>query len=754
LASFQAALQDNQRGNVMSEHIGKMIYGCVLGITFFWAIVCLSVQALAHLGPNSVSAAQTGRGQVALEVDDGDELLQFSSAGHVLGFGRDAVTIAGSDHVFRVEFVGGRKVQPLAAESALVRDRAVPFGRVSYRQVWDGVDVVYSASAQGIMESFYNVENTNGIPASDRIRLRYNRPVYLDDNGNLVTAFAGGHMVESAPVAWQEVADGKRFVQVSFVLHGEDEVGFALNECLPDIPVVIDPVLSWNTFLGGVQRDKGLGMVLDGGGNVYVVGQSEASWGSPIRSHQGGMSAFVAKLGNGGALQWHTFLGGAGWDSAQSIALDNSGNIYVAGGSDATWGSPVTPYPGDESAFAAKLNSNGVLQWNTFLGGAGTDFGESIAVSTSGYVYISGTSSATWGFPAQPFSGEEDAFVAKLLNNGTLEWNTFVGGSGSDRGSAITYHGSGTAAVYVAGSSDISWGTDPVQPHSGGNDAFVAVINPLNGALWANTFIGGSGEDYGTGITTDADGNVYMTGMSSSSWGSPVRAYSGLWDSFVAKFSNSDGTLMWHTFLGGSGYDLSIGIVVQNTNIYVTGRSASSWGQPVKQFSGADDVFIARIAGNTGMSQWHTFLGGEDRDFGSGIAVQSNGNIFVSGTSFSSWESPRLPYAGASDTFVAKLVIRNLNVNSSGASGVPISASPSTYGGTTGYSRGAANGSMITLIAPAKQGSALFESWSGCDAVNPATRTCSVMMNADKVVTVNFNYEGGLPGILYLLLNE
>jgi len=113
------------------------------------------------------------------------------------------------------------------------------------------------------------------------------------------------------------------------------------------------------------------------------------TWGSPVRpvNSSGYGDAFVAKLNGSGALAWNTFLGGSDVDHGYAVAVDTNGNIYAAGRSQDTWGSPVRPFSGSSGtadAFVAELNNSGVLQWNTFLGGSGTDSANAIAVNTSG----------------------------------------------------------------------------------------------------------------------------------------------------------------------------------------------------------------------------------------------------------------------------------------------------------------------------------------------------------------------------------
>jgi len=383
-----------------------------------------------------------------------ENLLQFTSAGHVLGFAKDGVIVASARHMLRIDFLNSSSVAPEADGNVSQQSNtgnASPLGRVTYRNIWDGVTVVYEASAGSIVKSTYYVAATKEGVQVDRIRLGYNRPVQIDDQGNLVVSYENGTLVESAPVAWQETEGGRKPVRATYVLHGEREVGFSLSDYTPGIPVVIDPALTWNTFLGGSSTDdEAAAIAVDGSGNVYVAGYSMATWGSPVRAYTStGMDAFAAKLDSSGALQWNTFLGGSGYDYGQGVAVDGSGNVYVAGYSMATWGSPVRAYTSGGDAFAAKLNSSGTLQWNTFLGGNGSDQGYAIAVDGSGNVYVGGTSAATWGSPVLAYTALSDAFAAKLNSSGTLQWNTFLGGSGNNYGSGIAVDGSGVTSMSV-----------------------------------------------------------------------------------------------------------------------------------------------------------------------------------------------------------------------------------------------------------------------------------------------------------------
>ncbi len=521
-------------------------------------------------------------------------LRQFSAKGHVLGFDVGSVLVASGNHALKVEFVNANPVAPQSDQSGgNGKDNKTPaLSEVRYPGLWQGIDLSYKAEPNGIAETVWKLE-----PGADinQARLRYNRPLALNQNGSLNINYSAGNLTESAPIAWQEMNGQRKPVTVAFALNGEQELGFKLGTHDSALPVWIDPTLSWNTFLGGAGGDFGYAIAVDGSGNVYVTGISYSSWGNPLRA-----------------------FGSGSYD-----------------------------------AFAAKLDSSGKLVWNTFLGGTGMDSGHDIAVDGSGYAYVAGSSDASWGNPQQAFAGKEDAFVAKFdSNTGQLIWNTFLGSEGYDVASAIAMDGSGN--FYVAGSSDASWG-NPLRPFSGGSyDAFATKFDSTGQLVW-NTFLGGTGLDSGYGIAVDGGGNAYVTGISEATWGNPQRAFGGINNAFAAKLDSS-GHLVWNTFLGGTDYASGDDIAVDESGkIYVAGHSTASWGSPQQAFGSGGDAFAAKLDSPTGQLVWNTFLGGTDYASGDDIAVDGSGNVYLGGSSGATWGNPQRVYGGSYDAFVAKL---------------------------------------------------------------------------------------------------
>jgi len=595
------------------------------------------------------------------------QLLQFTAGGHALGFARNGIYVASADHALRVQFVGANAVTPQsdATNQTTVHSarnpQAAALTRVTYANLWDGITLTYDQGG-GILRSTYRIEAGADVNA---IRLQYNAPITLNADGSLTTKFETGVINETAPIAWQDINGARVPVSVKFVLddfsssliphlkRSESSLTFALGAYDASQPLWIDPTLTWNTFLGGNGYDYGTDIAVDANGNVYVAGWSNATWGSPVRAFSGYFDAFAAKLDANGNLTWNTFLGGSRYAEGYGIAVDANGNVYVAGYSDGTWGSPVRAFSGNRDAYAAKLDANGALTWHTFLGSSGNDDSIDIVVDANGNVYVAGYSNATWGAPVRAFSGDIDAFAAKLDSNGNLTWNTFLGGSSDDHGYSIAVDANGN--VYVAGASDVTWGS-PVRAFSGGggyDDAFSAKLD-ANGNLTWNTFLGGSRSDGGYSIAVDANRNVYVSGYSNATWGSPVRAFSGDSDAFTAKLA-ANGALTWNTFLGGSGDDDGDDIEVDaNGNVYVVGYSDATWGSPVRAFSGDSDAFTAKLAAN-GALTWNTFLGGSGYAEGYGIAVDTDGNVYVAGYSDGTWGSPVNGYSDADDAFAVKL---------------------------------------------------------------------------------------------------
>jgi hypothetical protein len=420
--------------------------------------------------------------------------------------------------------------------------------------------------------------------------------------------------------------------------------------------------LEWNTFMGSSGYDYAYGITVGDSGYSYVTGGSEGGWGS--FGYNGGYDAYVACLDGSGNLVWHIWLGSANYDFGWGIVLGNSGNVYVIGNSEASWGTPINGHSGGWEAFVACINSSGILQWTTFLGSSSDDSGWGIDLDGSGNIYATGHSGA-WGSPINAHSGNEDAFVACLNSAGTLQWNTFMGSNSNDRGEGIVLSTSGN--IYVTGSSNATWGT-PVNAYNAGTDGFVACLNS-SGTLQWNTFMGSGGTDRSRGIALNNSGNIVVTGEGTGSWGSPINAHTGNYDVFVACL-NSTGSLQWNTFFGSANSETSMGIAMNSSgSIYICCYGYETWGSPVHAYHGGSEATLICLD-SLGNLQWNTFWGSSNLDYSYGIALDSSGNIYMVGDSNATWGSPVVPYQFLHDGFVAKISVLPLtDITANGSDG-------------------------------------------------------------------------------------
>jgi len=499
--------------------------------------------------------------------------------------------------------------------------------------------------------------------------------VEVDVQGDLVLHTAAGPIRQQKPFIYQEVGGVRKEIPGGYVLKGEQHVGFKVAAHDARRALVIDPILSYSTYLGGSGEDRSHAIAVDADGNAYVTGSTfspdfPTTAGAFQTTLPGGFSAFVTKLNpTGSAVVYSTYLGGNNSEVGYGIAVDSAGNAFVTGNTNSS-NFPTTPtavqptFGGAVSnggdAFVTQLDAAGsALVYSTYLGGSGLDEGNAIAVDPAGNAYVGGlTQSFNFPTTAGAFqtrgAGGTSAFVAKLDPAGSaLVYCTYLGGSsGSTGGSSLAVDASGNA--YVTG------GTDSIDfpttrgvfqtTYSGGNDAFVAKLDSTGAALVYSTYLGGSGEDVIFGLAVDAAGNAYVTGLTDSTnlpttMGALQTIYGGgINDAFVAKLDATSCGLVYSTYLGGSGRDTGLGIALDTAgNAFVTGNTNSSdfpttstAFQTTCGGGGCCDAFVTKLDAGGSALVYSTYLGGSDRDYGTALAVDAAGNAFVTGYTSSS----------------------------------------------------------------------------------------------------------------------
>ncbi len=644
------------------------------------------------------------------------ESLVFDSQRRFTGDGMSQGTTFARD-VSRLVFQGANKnpqMVPLDAAQVKVnyfvgKDKskwrsAVPTSMaVLYKNLYKGINLKVYGIEKSIEYDWVVKPAAN--PGEIKFEYRDVKGTGIDAEGNLLVKTGAGELMHKKPVSYQ-VFDGERkAVDVKFKRIATNTYGFDVGDYDKSRELVIDPVvLAYSTYLGGADNELFWDIALDDGGNAYVTG---VSYGSdfPVlgqyQSDQGGYDAVIARFdttkSGASSLIWSTYLGGGDEDWAYGIAVDGSGNVYVAGYTDSTDFPTLNPFQSDQTgrdAFIAKLDGDmggSGLLYSTYLGGSGDDRCYGIAVDGSGQVYVTGSTAST-DFPThneyQGNRGEKDAFVTRLdttAGAAGLVYSTYLGGDLDDSGSDIALDAND--AVYITGSTRGSGFPvlNELQAFGGGyTDAFVAKVDTSGSgasSLIYSTYLGGDHIDTGGGIAVDGSGNTYVVGRTESYDFPTLNEYQGYqgsgWniadsgDVFVTRL-NAGGSgslsLAYSTYLGGFSYDIGSDIAVDNSgNAYVVGQSVSPDFPIVNHYQedqSVEDVVIAWIDTNqNGASSlvYSTYLGGEGMDFGRGIALDADGNVYLTGYTFSNDFPTMNPYQAAAqqrgyaDGFVTRL---------------------------------------------------------------------------------------------------
>jgi len=663
------------------------------------------------------------------------------------------------------------------------------YGRVRYPEVYPGVDLVYYGNGQQLEYDFQVA--AGGDPGAIRLHFDGARKLQLDGGGNLQIVAANGRIAFHEPVIYQTV-DGKRSnVPGRFKLLAGNSVGFSLGCYDRNKPLTIDPTLVYSTYLGGSYSDTISAVAVDGSGNAYLTG-STTSTDFPVTpgayettDNDAKSSVFVTKLNSSGsALIYSTFLSGtggpSGGDIGQAIAVDASGDAYVAGYTysnnfPTTKGAFQTANKAyaqsGSTGFITKLNATGTgLIYSTYLGGTLTDNIFSLALDSSGDVYAAGGASSS-DFPvtagvvqttnksAADFGFNE--FVTKLNPAGTgLIYSTYLGGSGEYTFPAnirVAIDGSGDAYVSgIAISTDFPVSTGAYQTtnkaSSGNSDLTLSKLNPTATKLLYSTYLGGSGSSYGddvpNGLVVDSAGNAYLTGetwetnypVTKGALQTTSSAVAGdLSAGFVTKMNPTGTALVYSTYLGGSGADRAFGLAVDSAgDAYITG-SAGSTDFPVTSnayqttnlaaFNNGSVVFLTELNPAGSALVYSTYFGGQNSfgDTGYGVALGTNGQVYFAGIT------------GASDFPITKgayeTVFNSQNFSTGFVSEFTFSTGPPT----------APTATLLTSSEnPATAGTALTFTASVTPATGTVVPTGNVIFNIDQknVATVALNSLG------------
>jgi len=592
-------------------------------------------------------------------------------------------------------------------------------GRVAYRDVYPGVDLIFYGSA-GQLEYDLILEPHAIL---GRVRLRFDgaRRLAVEANGDLRIESSQGVLRQKRPLVYQEIGGRRRQLAASYIVAGRD-VRFAVNEYDPARRLLIDPVVVYATYFGGSADETPWAMAVDAAGDVYVTGYTDSSNyptspQTPANGPHGGDDVFVTKIDpTGQKLLYSVILGGNQTDHGYAIAVDSSGNAYVAGGTTSINFPTLNPSQnlnkGGWDAFVLKLDPAGNLLYSTYLGGGqrqpcgceAWDFAYGIALDPAGTAWVTGT---TWSadFPTTvnavapsyvPDWG--DAFVSGFSSAGKLVFSTVIGGTGTDRGAAITVGSSGM--LYVTGttlSASLPVTAGAVQKGNAGygssqiGDGWAAKLNPRaassTGVIVALTYLGGSSDDNVYAIAVDNAENVYLAGSTLSTdfpvtKGAYQTAFSGgssMGDAFVSKLNSTFTSIIYSSYFGGPGDEFATGLQLDSAgDVYFAGTT-TSWGlspaslgsnptaiQPT--FNGGTNGYLAELNPTGSSILYFTFLGQGNVSFGWAMGMDAAGSLYNAfGTQSQGMPvvTPALQntLAGGQDLFLMKIGMPALPAN-------------------------------------------------------------------------------------------
>ena len=604
-----------------------------------------------------------------------------------LGAGGDSLTVrpvggAAPKRFEAREPAGGVSNYYLAAGANGWRAGVVQYRRVRLREVWPGVDVEFYGTGAHFEYDFL-IQAGAKIP---ELKMAFHgaRRISAGGDGSLLAETPSGVFHQRPPSAHQQEGDQRRRVECSYSVEG-NVAAIVLGPYRQDLPLVVDPVVDYSTYLGGEGEETLNGLAVDASGNVYVTGSTNSlhlptGGGAVQPGWGGGRDVFVAKLSpDASTLHYITYLGGAGDDRANAIAVDAGGNAYLAGYAN-------TGFPATEGAyrvkccgaFAVKLSAGGgELLYSTFLG-SGEPY--AAAVDSGGNLFLAG--SAYSGFPVTPgaaqsiFGGETDAFALKLDPTGAaLVYSTFLGGNNHDRAYAIGLNAAGDA--FLAGYTYSA--NFPATPgayrtaHAGDADAFAARFSVDGRNLVYATLLGGAKRDEAHALAVAANDRAYLAGITFSPnfpitpgvYGVPPASPAAT--GFAAAVEPAGNAVLYSTTLGAvkDYYVTRFGAALDpNGSLFVTGAAGAGFpttGDAIqRQPAGGTDAFVVQLSPSAASAEFATYIGGSGEDYGRAIALDSAGRVVLAGytasTNYPAGAGSLQPSnAGGADAFIARI---------------------------------------------------------------------------------------------------
>jgi uncharacterized protein (TIGR03437 family) len=641
------------------------------------ATVCLPLAAFHPLTPLHIRSSHSARPisahrfPITFEANAGqtDPRVQFlshhngqtlflTSSEAVFQSGRDIVRMRmiGSNPAARADGLGLQAVRSnyfQGPDPSSWRTNIPNYERVQFHEIYPGIDLVYRGGSSPVEYDW--IVNPGADPSKILLKFEGAENIVIDTAGDLVLHTLSGVITHKKP----SILQAMKSIAGRYAILPDSTVRLEIAAYDRSKPLIIDPVLTYSSFLGGSALDQGNAIAVDSTGAAYLGGTTGSSNFPTLPARTGPPGqGFITKVSpDGKSLIYSTYISGTSFITG--LAVNSTGEVFVTGTTSSPTDFPTVnafqPHQNkaplfQDSAFVTKLSANGnALLYSTYLGGSQNDEGKAIAVDAAGSAYVAGDTGSP-DFPTvKPIQSKQasslDAFVTKLSPDGTtLVYSTYLGGDSGDKSFGIAVDPGGNAYVTGQTASSNYPTLNAFQPTSLFAAAFITKINPSGTAFVYSTYLGGngSGSTVGYAIAADSSGNAYIGGADSTNF-LPLRSLcflcGGGTDGFVTKLTPS-GSPLYSAYLAGTSLDKVMGIAVNSRGEpWVSGLTSSpnfpttpdAIMKPQTQF--ATQVFVSHLNSSGNTIIFSTCLAGTNSgdDEGHAIALDANGDAYVTG---------------------------------------------------------------------------------------------------------------------------